>query len=97
MLSFVLSLFAGDDFPDLAKKEDLKSLGKGRIIERDNSNITDIMLFEVHEYWIVYVKDESLHEMMMEEIKRIEFRETKWGALKISFPKNTPIINRLNN
>ncbi len=83
------------DLPDLSKKEDLKSLGTGKIIEEDKSTISKIMLFEVHEYWIVYLKDESLHEMSMDKIQQIEFKDSKWGALEITFPKNKSVITIL--
>ncbi len=89
-------LFAGvSDLPDLSKKEDLKSLGTGRITEVDKSTISKILLIEVREYWIVYLKDESLHEMNMDEINQIDFKESKWGVVKITFPKNKPVITIL--
>ena len=96
LLMFGLFTSNGEDLPDLSKKEDLKSLGTGRIVEQDNSIISKITLFEVNEYWIVYLKDESLHEMRMDEIKYIEFKDSQWGALKITFPQNKPIVSRLN-
>ena len=90
-----LFFFGVTDLPDLSKKEDLKSLGIGRIIEEDKSTISKIMLYEVHEYWIVYMKDESLHEMSMDEIQQIEFKASKWGVVKITFPKNKTVITIL--
>jgi hypothetical protein len=82
--------------PDLKSKNDLKSLGIGRIIEKDNSIISQIGLFEVHEFWIVYSKNESLHEIRMTDISRIEFKKSKWGFIQITFNENLPIINRLD-
>ncbi len=98
IIFLALSIYSSirGDIPDLYKKEDLSSLGIGRIIEGDNSTISKITLSEVQEYWIIYLKDGSLHEMMMDEIKCIEFKESKWGPLKITFPKNKPLITRLN-
>ena len=50
ILSFIwlVSLSAGvqSSFPDLTKKEDLKALGVGKIIEKDRSIITKITLEE---------------------------------------------------
>lgn len=78
--------------PDLAKKEDLKALGIGKIIEKDRSILKNITLHEVKEYWIVYVKNGSVHDLMMEKIDRIEFSESKWGSIKIEFPGGKPKI-----
>ncbi len=79
--------------PDLSKKEDLKNLGIGRIIEKDNSILKHITILEVKEYWIVFVKNESLHDMPMQSISRIEFPESKWGKLIITFSNNKPEIS----
>ena len=97
IIFIITGLFFPDitDLPDLSKKEDLKSLGIGRITEADKTTITKIMLYEVHEYWIVYLKDESLHEINMDEIQQIEFKDSKWGSLKITFPKNKTVITIL--
>ena len=79
--------------PDLSNKEHLKGLGVGRIIEKDNSVLKNISLFEVKDYWIIYLKNESMHDLPMESIKRIEFPESKWGKLIIEFPNNKPEIS----
>ncbi len=83
-------------FPDLSKPEDLAKLGKGRIIEKDNSILKQIDLKEIKEYWIVYVKNESLHDKPMEYIKHLEFPNSKWGPLKIEFKKNKPEVSYLD-
>jgi hypothetical protein len=82
------------ELPDLKNKNDLKSLGKGSIIEKDNSIISHIVLFEVHEYWIVYIKNESLHEIRMDDVNRLEFKKSKWGYIEITFPDNQPVIKK---
>jgi hypothetical protein len=94
LLILLVNLSAGAQgkLPDLKNSEDLKLLGAGRIIEKDKSIIKNITLREVREFWIVYLKDESLHDMLMEEIACIEFRDTRWGYLKIEFPENKPEI-----
>lgn len=91
---WLLSLSSGNlkNGPDLSKKEDLKALGFGKIFETDKTITTKIMLEEVNDYYIVYIKNESLHDMAMDRISRIEFYETKWGPVKIEFPDNKPKI-----
>ena len=79
--------------PDLSKKEDLKALGVGRIVEKDRSILKNITLHEVKEYWVVYIKNGSIHDLLMEKIDRIEFRDTKWGAVKIEFHGGIPKIS----
>ncbi len=90
-LSFRLQV----QLPDLKNPEDLKALGIGRIIEKDGSIITKINLAEVKYYWIVFIKNESLHDKTMESIERIEFKDSKWGPVKIEFPNNKPLVTRL--
>ncbi len=88
ILSFVmltLSSVAQVIVPDLSKKEDLQSLGIGKIFEKDNSIIKNIQITEVKEYGIVYLKNESTHDIAKETISRIEFLESKWGKIKIEF------------
>ena len=80
--------------PDLSKKEDLKLLGTGRIIESDNSVILYIQLYEIKEIGLVYIKDESLHDIPIESVQRIEFKRTPWGPLTIRFEQNKPVITR---
>ena len=80
------------DWPDLTKKEDLKALGIGKIVEKDKCIITKIILEEVNDYSIVYIKNESLHDIAIDKISRIEFKETKWGPLKIEFKDGKPRI-----
>ncbi|TAL59644.1 MAG: hypothetical protein EPN85_08965 [Bacteroidetes bacterium] len=94
-LMFAFSSAAQNKAPDFSKTEDLKALGIGRIIEKDNSIIKKIALHEVKEYWIVYIKNESMHDMMMENIARIEFLDSQWGPLKIKFTDNKPEISML--
>lgn len=74
--------------PDLSNPDDLKALGIGRIIKKDDTVIKNIKLNAVKEYWIVYEKNESLHDLMTEKIERIEFSESKWGSVQIQFLNN---------
>ena len=87
-LMFGLISGAQNKNPDFKKAEDLKALGTGKIFEKDNSILKNIKILEIKEYWIVYEKNSSSHDIAMELIRRIEFPESKWGAVKIEFPNN---------
>jgi len=87
-LMFALKVGAQNKNPDFTKSEDLKALGVGKIFEKDNSIIKNIKILEIKEYWIVYEKNLSSHDIMMDVIRRIEFPESEWGAVKIEFPNN---------
>ncbi|HLF33402.1 MAG TPA: hypothetical protein VI583_04165 [Cyclobacteriaceae bacterium] len=78
---------------DLNNKEVLKHLGIGRIIETDKTMIRNITLHELKESWIIYKKDGSLHDLLMEKISLIEFPESMWGSVTIEFPENMPKIS----
>lgn len=99
ILSFVLMFafmhFAQNNTPDLSKPEDIKALGMGKIIQKDNSVFKNIKLLEIKEYWIVYEKNSSSHDMMMETIRCIEFPESKWGFVKVEFSNNKPELKQL--
>ncbi len=83
--------------PDLKNKNDLKLLGSGTLLEKDNSRMRHIELYEVKDSWIVYIKDGSLHDMLMENIDRLEFPGSKWGSLEITFQRNQPVIMKMLN
>ena len=83
--------------PDLSKKEDLMALGLGRIIEKDRSIRKSITLYVVKEYWVVYVKNGSVHDLLMEKIDRIEFSDSKWGRIKLEFPEGKAKISPMLN
>ena len=93
---FMLTSETKRNGPDLTKKEDLKALGYGKIIEKDQTQITKIMLEEVNEVAVVYIKDESMHDIAIDKIARIEFNKTKWGPIHITFPNEKPKIILLN-
>lgn len=101
VLSLVLiathSVATHAQLPDLSKKEDLKALGVGRIIAKDHSILKSIILYEVKDYWITYVKNGSIHDLLTEKIERIEFNESKWGPVKIEFPDGKPRISTMLN
>ena len=82
-----------DSTPDLTKKQDLADLGTGKIIEKDRSIYKDIILREIKPYSIVYEKNGSLHDMPIDDIKRIEFPDSKWGSVKIEFNDYKPSVS----
>ncbi|MCB9252937.1 MAG: hypothetical protein H6605_10750 [Flavobacteriales bacterium] len=86
--------YKGDNWPDLQKKEDLKDLGIGRIIEADGSKIVKIELYEVGRYGLKYVKDESLHDLSYDDLDHVEFPRSKWGYLSIHFREGEPVFNK---
>lgn len=100
VLSLVLithSVATRAQLPDLSKKEDLKALGIGRIIEKDQSILKNITLHEVKEYWVVYIKNGSIHDLLMEKIERVEFSKSKWGPIKLEFTDGKPRISAMLN
>ena len=74
-----------DIFPSL-------NLGKGIIYLKEKRVIKNIRLKEIKTYWIIYQKDESLHDRMMDEIVRIEFPDAKPEPLIMEFENNKPVL-----
>ncbi|NUM32163.1 MAG: hypothetical protein HUU47_07545 [Bacteroidetes bacterium] len=91
-ISVPLVHFAQSNLPDLSIKEDLEALGIGKIFETDNTTIRNVQLFEIKEFWIVYIKNESLHDILIDKIAKIEFLNSKWGRVIITFKNNKPEI-----
>ena len=54
-----------------SKKCPLWKLGPCIIYEKDGSEIRNVLLKEIHDHWIVYEKNGSLHDFMIEKIDRI--------------------------
>ena len=69
----------------------LEDLGPGRIFLRDGSMKKACTVREIHELYIIYVKNEVLHDQMIDKILRIELTEGKSTAL-IFDEKNRPRI-----
>ncbi len=89
---FILESGFTRDGPNLSKKEDLKALSYGVIIEKDKTRITKITLVEVNDVAVMYIKNESMHDIAIDQIIRIEFENTKWGPLHILFQNEKPSI-----
>ena len=72
-----------------------EQLGKGTIYLKENTIIKNIVLKEIKSFWIVYEKQQSLHDKMMEAIDRIEFPDAKPFPLKMVFEKNEAVLKHL--
>ncbi len=59
-------------FQHSSKKIPLYQLGKCIIFETDGSQIRNLILKEIHDHWVVFEKNGSLHDFMIEKIDRIE-------------------------
>jgi hypothetical protein len=90
ILSIVLMRFTQETAPVA-----LEQLGKGTIYMKDNTIIKNVLLKEIKTFWIVYEKQQSLHDKLMEAIERIEFPDAKPFPAKMTFEKNQPVVRRL--
>ena len=59
----------------------LDKIGLTRIVFRDGSIKKACKLKEIHDLWIVYVKNEVLHDQMIDKIERIEISTEKFPAI----------------
>lgn len=60
---------------------DILSLGSLRIVEKDGTIKKNVILKEIHSYWIIYEKDGSLHDFLISTIDRIEIGDKKSKAI----------------
>ena len=74
----------------------LSRLVNTRIIFKDNSIRKNCKIVEINEYWIVYIKEGSMHDLMIEEIKRIEIGDGTTQAVYFD-ENNKPIIGYINS
>ena len=70
-------------------------LGKGIIYLKEKRIIKNIILKEIKTYWIIYQKDESLHDKMMDEILRIEFPDANPEPIVMEFVNNKMIAKKM--
>ena len=68
-----------------------KQFGPVRIVLKDGSVKKDCLLREIHAYWIVYQKNGSLHDQLIEKIQRIEISAEEAPVLVFD-EKNRPVI-----
>lgn len=79
----------------------LQKLGKGRIVEKDHRVKKNVLLRELHlkteatEGWILYEKDGSLHDMLIEKIECIEFPYGENGPVRMLFGENKVELKKL--
>jgi hypothetical protein len=95
-LVFSMPTFSQDkQGPRLEDKTVLKELGMGKIYKKDKTAFKDIVLFEIQELKIIYIKNGGLHDLSIESIDRIEFPESKWGPVKVEFLNHKPSVKPL--
>jgi hypothetical protein len=83
-----------ENAPNNIKKKDsllLSRLRNTRIVFKDGSIRKNCKVKEINDYWIVYEKEGSLHDLMIEKVSRIEIGD---GTMQAVFfdEKNKPGI-----
>jgi hypothetical protein len=69
----------------------ISRLGNTRIVFKDGSIRKNCKVKEINAYWIIYEKDGSLHDLMIEKIRRIEICDGTMQAIFFN-EKNKPEI-----
>ena len=69
----------------------ISKLRKTRIVLKDGTIKKNCHVKEIHDYWIVYEKEESLHDLMIEEIERIEIMDGTMHAVFFD-EKKKPVV-----
>ena len=67
-----------------------KKYGTARLILKDRSVYKWITVHEINSFWIVFIKDGSLHDMLIEKIARIQYGKEVGPVL--SFDKDNKIV-----
>ncbi len=62
-----------------------------RIVLKDGTIRKNCKITAIKEYWIEYIKDGSLHDLLIESIERIEIQDGKMNAVFFD-EKKKPII-----
>jgi len=73
----------------------LSRLGNTRIILKDGSIKKNCNVKEINEYWIVFEKEGSLHDQLIEKIRRIEIEDGRMQA--VFFDENNKSMIRAIN
>jgi hypothetical protein len=85
--------------PDSSNKKNalnatiVSQLEKTRIIFKDGSIRKNCKVKEIHDYWIVYEKEGSLHDLLIEKILRIEINDGTMRAIYFD-ERNKPEIRK---
>lgn len=69
----------------------LQRLSNTRIVLKDGTQKKNCKITEIKEYWIVFEKEGSLHDMMIDKIERIEICDGTMQAVFFN-EKNRPEI-----
>ena len=70
----------------------LSRLKKTKIVLKDGTIKKNCSVIEIKDYWIVYEKEGSLHDLMIEQIERIEIMDEKKQAVFFD-KRNKPEIS----
>ena len=89
---------SGSDGSDTSNEEDISIViralhdkyGLGKIILKGMGIIKNVKVHQIKPYWIVYIKNGSYHDLMIEKIKKIEIGKEQ--GRNIYFEKNKPVI-----
>jgi hypothetical protein len=83
------------DFIQTDNTQILKNLNKGTIFLKENRIIKNIHLIQINDLFIVYEKEGNLHDLMKDEINRIEFMNANPKPITIEFENNIAVFNEL--
>jgi len=69
-----------------------KKYGPARLVLKDRSIYKRITVYEINSFWIVFLKDGSLHDVLIEKISRIQFGKEEGPV--VTFDEDNNIIIR---
>ncbi len=72
----------------------LRKLGTTRIYLKDNTIRKNCTIKEIKDYWIVFLKDRSLHDVMIDKVKYIEMEDEVHAVFFDD--KNKPVIKTIH-
>lgn len=62
-----------------------------RIVLKDGTIKKDCQIVAIHDHWIEYKKDGSLHDLLIESIRRIEIQDGRMNAVFFD-EKHRPVL-----
>ena len=83
------------DFIQIDTTQALNTLKKGTIFLKEDRIIKNVRLMQIKDIFIVYEKDGNLHDVMKDEIKRIEFINANPKPIVIVFENSIAVFNEL--
>ena len=72
----------------------INKLGTARILFKDHTIKKNCTIIEIKEYWVVFMKDKSLHDAQVDKIKYIELDDQVHAVYFDS--KNKPVLKRIS-